>query len=192
MTTINYDRLNSILLLSVKNQPQILQMLQNLINNSAHNIELLNQLVTTGQQEQARQLLHKIRGSFATIGADELAKQALELEHLLVEGAAIVPATIQQFIALYQQSCTELQTVVNSHASQPRAQADKLDLNNLHRLLLTHNMQACNVVLQSETELMQQLPENEASQFFHLVASLDFAAAARLLQDYLPTDTLGK
>jgi hypothetical protein len=47
-------------------------------------------------------------------------------------------------------------------------------------------------VLQVKTELKQLLPEQQATLFFHLVASLDFAAAARLLQDYLPTGTLGK
>jgi HPt (histidine-containing phosphotransfer) domain-containing protein len=192
MTIINHSRLNSILLLSVKNQPQILQMLQNLINNAPHNIELLNQFVATEQREQARQLLHKVRGSFATIGADELARQALLLEDQLAGGSAMAPEATQQFIMLYQQSCSELQTVVNTHSSQPSEPTDKVDLNNLHQLLLTHNMQACNVVLQGKTELKQLLPEQQATLFFHLVASLDFAAAARLLQDYLPTGTLGK
>ena len=65
MTTINHNRLNSILLLSVKNKPQILQMLQNLINNAPQHIALLNQFVVAEQTEQARQLLHKVRGSFA-------------------------------------------------------------------------------------------------------------------------------
>ena len=192
MTTINHNRLNSILLLSVKNKPQILQMLQNLINNAPQHIALLNQFVVAEQTEQARQLLHKVRGSFATIGADELAKQALILEDQLAAVSAIAPEAIQPFVALYQQSCSELQTVVNSHASQPCEPTEKLDLNNLHRLLLTQNMQACNVVLQGNTELKQLLPEKQAALFFHLVASLDFAAAARLLQDHLPTGTLGK
>jgi HPt (histidine-containing phosphotransfer) domain-containing protein len=192
MTIINHSRLNSILLLSVKNQPQILQMLQNLINTAPQNIELLNQFVATEQCEQARQLLHKVRGSFATIGADELARQALLLEDQLAGSSAIASEAIQQFIALYQQSCSELQTVVNTHSNQSCEPPDKVDLINLHQLLLTHNMQAGNVVLLGKTELKQLLPEKQATLFFHLVASLDFAAAARLLQDYLPTGTLGK
>tara|TARA_R110002126_G_scaffold75469_21_gene188394 strand:- start:5905 stop:6483 length:579 start_codon:yes stop_codon:yes gene_type:complete len=186
MTLIDHNRLNSLLLLSVKNKPQLLQMLQNLIDCAPQNTKLLTQFTDDKLDEPARHLLHKIRGSFATVGADELAKSALLLEERLSASNRIESAMLQRFIMLYQQSCAELQTVVRAHTGVSGQPAAKFEPELLRTLLLSHDMNACNVVLQHKADLQQLMNDADAALFCHQVASLNFAAAATLLHAYLP------
>lgn len=186
MTVINRARLESILLMSSQHAPQLLQMMQNLIDAAPQNIAKLEQYLASGDTENTQQLLHKIRGSYATIGADELAKQASALEQTSAGHKSISANALQGFIHIYQQSCNELQSIIQLQSVQAAAQLDTLDAAQLITLLETQNMTACNMVLQNKLSLNQLMSEPDAKLFFHQVACLDFAKAAELLHRYMP------
>ncbi|WP_372627511.1 Hpt domain-containing protein [Arsukibacterium sp.] len=163
-------------------------MLQNLIDSTPDNIALIQHYIATSDSESCQQLLHKLRGSYATLGADELVKQSLQLEHQLASTENITQQRWQDFFSVYRQSCDELQAIIREHSLPVTESGSELDLCHLHTLLKNQDMTACSVVAKNKFQLNQFLSEVDADKFLHQVAILDFAKAALLLQKYLPTD----
>ena len=188
VTFINRTRLNSLLMISNKRLPQLLTMLQSLIDTTPDNIAQLQQYIDSADNQSCQQLLHKLRGSYATVGADHLVNNALQLEHNMATEQFITEQSWQEFFTLYRQSGAELQTIINEHAVSSPASSSELDISHLHTLLQSQDMAACNLVAQSKLQLNQLMQQTDADKFFHQIAILDFAKAALLLQKYLPTE----
>lgn len=191
MTFINRTRLNSLLMISNKRLPQLLTMLQNMIDTTPDNIAQLQQYIDSADHQSCQQLLHKLRGSYATVGADQLVNYALQLEHNMAAEQFITEQSWQEFFTLYRQSGVELQTIINEHAAPSPASSSELDIHHLHTLLQSQDMAACNLIAQSKLQLNQLMQQTDADKFFHQIAILDFASASLLLQKYLSNDDAG-
>ena len=192
MTLINRNRLDSLLMLSNKRLPQLLTMVKNLIDSTPDNISQIQHYIATSDHQSCQQLLHKLRGSYATLGADELVKHSLQLEHQLDSAQIVTQQSWQQFFSVYRQSCVELHAIISEHSLPVTESGSELDLCHLHTLLKTQDMTACTLVAKNRLQLEQLMSEVDADKFLHQVAILDFAKAALLLQKYLPTDATGK
>lgn len=192
MTFINRTRLNSLLMISNKRLPQLLTMLQKLIDTTPDNIAQLQQYIDIADHQSCQQLLHKLRGSYATLGADELVKHSLQLEHQIASAELITQTSWQELFTVYQQSGVELQAIINEQSVPINESNSELDLCNLQSLLKNQDMTACTLVAKNRRQLNQLLSQIDADKFFHQVALLDFAKAASLLQKYLPTENTGK
>jgi HPt (histidine-containing phosphotransfer) domain-containing protein len=167
-------------------------MLQNLVDTTADNIVLLQQHIEIADRQNCQQLLHKLRGSYATIGADDLVKQALHLENNLATEQLIAEKSWQDFFTVYRQSCVELQAIINEHSVPASLSSSELDIGHLHTLLNNQDMAACTLIAKSKLQINQLMQQADADKFFHQVALLDFAKAALLLQKYLPSNATGR
>ncbi len=65
------------------NRAKYLELLTSLIDRHADDMSQLKSLITTGEYEKARLLMHAIKGASATLGAQRLADLAADLERLL-------------------------------------------------------------------------------------------------------------
>lgn len=185
MNKINIATLENILLLSQKNQTALLKLLQALADNCPENISALQQAFSQRNKDVAQQLLHKIRGSFATFGADQLAQACAALEQNIQRN--ILPTQIEQnsFYTLYQESCQALQQYIQQQASsQPSSVADT-DLHRLLQLLEQQNLAATALASAGAEQLKQLLPVTEVTEFYQQLAKLNYSAAAVLLRSHL-------
>lgn len=65
------------------NRAKYLELLSSLIDRHADDMSQLKSLITSGEYEKARFLMHAIKGAAATLGAEGLAELAADLERLL-------------------------------------------------------------------------------------------------------------
>ena len=187
MSLINQSRLVSLLLLSSKNRLALLQSLQRLIANTDNNTSLLISALQQQDFAAAKTLLHQIRGSFATLGADAMAQQAKELESACVaeNSNAVKP---EKFIRLYHQTVAELKEFTLSYSANESGKnmvADTGQILQLQGYLSTQNMDALALTQQLQLPLCELMGPDDGAKFIHQVAILNFAAAETLLQPYL-------
>ncbi|WNO60303.1 Hpt domain-containing protein [Rheinheimera sp. MMS21-TC3] len=185
MNILNTTTLKNLLLLSHKNQAPLLNSLQNMVDNCSANIAELDQAFKASNKEVAKQLLHKIRGSFATIGADAFANSCADIELQLQREVLPSPTEQAALFALYQDSCQVLQQFVQQHTVIKAAIDTEIDLRQLLHLLQQQNMAATALANKGASLLNQLLPSNTAADFFKYLAQLNYTAAAELLIPYV-------
>lgn len=187
MNVLNTTTLKNLLLLSHKNQAPLLNLLQNMADHCPVNIAELQQAFNTANNEVAKQLLHKIRGSFATIGADAFANNCAEIELQLERDIVPSPAEKTLLFTLYQDSCQALQQFVQQHTVSKATADTDIDLRQLLHLLQQQNMAATALANKGTDQLNQLLSAKAADEFFKYLAQLNYTAAAELLSSYLVT-----
>lgn len=186
MSALNLNKFKSLLNAAHKNKPVLLQMLHNMLSASEDSIVQLQHLARQQQRDALLQALHKIRGGYATLGAEQLAAACQQLERELEQNSPFAEHSLQDIIRLYRQTCKDIHAALQADAEQNSTADHIIDLQQLHKLLLQHNMQASDIVAASRDALTKQLPPAVAVQFFQRVIDLDFQAAAALLQPFLP------
>ncbi|CAM3794128.1 Hpt domain-containing protein [Rheinheimera salexigens] len=184
MNLLNTATLKKLLLLSNKNQAPLLHLLQTMVDNCSPTITALQQAFSSNDAVTAQHLLHKVRGSFATIGAEQFAQQCAELEQQLQ--IHTLPSQAEQNLTfnLYQDSCTELQLFIQQQAAAKDSVAD-IDLHHLLHLLEQQNMAATALASTGTAQLKLLLPAKEVANFFQQLAILNYSAAATLLRTHL-------
>lgn len=185
---INRAKLLAVLNLSPTHRPQLVQVIINMLQTAEGNIEKILALAQQRQSADLQQTLHKIRGGYATLGAEQLAEASRAIEHELENNAVITDTTIAEFISLYRQTCVEMQAELS--ACQTAMAADRLPLNipQLYTMLTKHDMQAGQLAQSCQFALTQLLAPAGATRFFQLIAGLNFNAAAQMIEPYLTSD----
>ncbi|HSG53205.1 MAG TPA: Hpt domain-containing protein [Rheinheimera sp.] len=186
---INKTKLDTVLQMSKQHQVQLINMVQTMLDAAEDNITLLQQQLSQQQYSEMQQLLHKVRGSFATLGAEQLAIECKQLEHQLESTKQASSDNLQAVVSVYRQTCQAIQAVLNGYQQTSEQDSTALDITQLHSLLLQQDMQACDLAQNSLQALTALLGANAAADFSQLVATLEFAKAAQLLQPYLPANT---
>lgn len=189
MQVINKTKLDTVLQMSKQHQVQLINMVQTMLDAAEDNITLLQQQLSQQQYSEMQQLLHKVRGSFATLGAEQLAIESKQLEHQLESTKQASPDNLQAVVSVYRQTCQAIQAVLNGYQQTSEQDSTALDITQLHSLLLQQDMQACDLAQNSLQALTALLGANAAADFSQLVAALEFAKAAQLLQPHLPANT---
>jgi HPt (histidine-containing phosphotransfer) domain-containing protein len=185
MTVINREKLSAVLQMSQQHQAQLLLMVANMLDDAENNIEQIQQYVQQQQRLKLQQLLHKIRGGYATLGAETLAQTSRALEHLLETDAPFNQADIADFVSIYRQTCTEMRTELTRYPQDSPRQNQPLHLNQLYTMLIQQDMQACQLVQASLSELEQLLTPAGAARLNQHIAVLDFVTAAQILEPHL-------
>ncbi|MGI5308302.1 Hpt domain-containing protein [Rheinheimera sp. WS51] len=185
MNVLNTTTLKNLMLLSHKNQAPLLSLLQNMVDNCPANITELQQNFQTSNFTLAKQALHKIRGSFATIGADAFASSCSAIEQELERESLPSAAEQTALFTLYQDSCQALQAFIQQHNNTNTTPETIVDLTQLLQFLEQHNMAATALANKGSAQLKQLLPAQDSQNFFTLLAQLDYAAAAELLRPHI-------
>lgn len=181
---INKDKLDAVLKMSLKHQAQLMQMIRTMLAESEQNIVQLTAWLNSGQHELIQAKLHKIRGGFATLGAEALIPVSKSLEQAIEVQHTISTPALSDFIRLYRQTCQQMQQHLD--AFTPAAQAEiSDDLPQLLSQLRESNMQACEQALACREKLHTLLGETDTEQLLQLINGLQFEAAATLLSAYL-------
>lgn len=185
MSVLNKTRFDAVLGMSNKHQAALLTMLHNMLNSAE---DITAQLHTYARQQQRQpllQALHKLRGGYATLGAELLAERCKALEHTLEQQGSFNENSLAGVITALQQTCDAIRLALPQPASMDSPPHNSIDLQQLYTMLKQQNMQAVTVVNTEHTALNQRLPAAVAQQLSLLVSELNFSAAADLLAPYL-------
>ena len=136
--------------------------------------------------------LHRLRGSAATLGATELAAQALEAEHRAAQPGASLAALVAQVsrplqallqpLARWQAQLEREQALLQAG---PLSRADLRWLHNLSMLLSEHYLDAVEWVTQGDQELIRMFGGERAAILRSAIDVLDFDTALRMVQAVL-------
>lgn len=185
MFVLNRTKFDAVLGMSKKNQTVLLKMLNNLLNSAEATIEQLLTYARQQQREQLMQALHKLRGGYATLGAEQLAHRCQALERALEQQASFDEASLTEVIALLRQSGDAIRLAL-PQSDQPENNPEKgIDLQQLYTMLKQQNMQVVTMLGTEQHALARCLPAAIAQQLSQLVSELNFSAAADLLIPYL-------
>lgn len=188
MPLINHTRLHAVLSISQQHQPQLIRMINTLLDDAEKNISQLQNFAKAQQRQELQQALHKIRGGYATLGAERLANVSKALELALEHQQAFSEADLDEFISVYRQSCAALHEEITKLHSATAPEQATLDLVQLYYSLRQQDMQACAQVQNAQQQLKQLMTPAVADNFSQLVFALDFTAAAAILQPFLPPE----
>lgn len=193
MFVLNKTRFDAVLGMSKNNQAALLTMLNNMLNSADDIISQLHTYARQQQREPLLQALHKLRGGYATLGAELLAECCRALEHALEEQADFDETSLTPVIAALRQTCDAIRLALPQPASMEGRPHNRIDLQQLYTMLKQQNMQAVTVINTEHTALNQRLPSDIAQQLRLLVSELNFSAAVDLLAPYLPnTESQGQ
>ncbi len=84
----------------------------------------LRRLMDGGETEQAKRLLHSFKGVAATVGADELADMALNMERTLVNEGKVDPAVLGEFETAFRWACASIREIAGEPAGATSAVLD--------------------------------------------------------------------
>jgi|GEM_PF-1523836 chemotaxis protein histidine kinase CheA len=188
MPLINHARLSAVLSMSKQHQAQLLQMIKTLLADAETNIAQLQHYARQQQHREMQQALHKIRGGYATLGAEQLASVSKALELALEHQQPFSEQDLAEFISVYRQSCDALQAEITKLQSNTATEQPAQDIAQLYNLLVQQNMQACDLVQNSPEQLRKILSPAVAESFIQQVFALNFTAAAAILQPLLPPE----
>ena len=185
MSVINRAKLTAVLQMSVQHQAQLVQMIETMLNAAADNISLMRHYVQQPQPVELQQLLHKIRGSYATLGGEQLAQACRSIEHALENHTAVSEQQLQALISIYQQTCDQIQQELAAYQRSTPDSTPTVDLQQLYTLLVQQDMQACQLAQAAAQQLATLLTPAGAARFSQHIAALEFATAAQLLKPHL-------
>jgi len=189
VSVINRAKLNAVLQMSVQHQAQLVQMVQAMLDAVPDNIERMRNYARQQQRLELQQMLHKIRGGYATLGAEQLAQVCRSQEHQLESHAAFDEQSLQDVIDMYLQTSAELQSELAGYQQKSSANSEQpLNLHQLYTLLIQQDMQACQLTQSGQTALAKVLSPATAARFSQHVAALEFATAAQILLPHLDID----
>ena len=188
MQVINKVKLDTVLQMSKQHQAQLINMVQTMLDGAEDNIARLQQHFQQQQFSALQQLLHKIRGGFATLGAEQLAVESKQLEHHLDTPQQIEPDELESVIQTYRATCLAIKTVLETYQDATVSNCSELDIAQLYNLLRQQDMHASDLTHRSQQALVTLLGNDIAENFIQLVTALEFAQAARLLHPHLPAD----
>ena len=193
MFVLNKTKFDAVLGMSKKNQAALLKMLQNLLSAAEATIEQLLTYARQQQREPLMQALHKLRGGYATLGAEQLAERCRELEHALEHQASFDEASLTDVITSLRQTCDAIRLALPQPNQAESGVEKSIDLQQLYTMLKQQNMQAFTLVSSQHDALSKRLPEAIAQQLSERVSELNFSAAADLLAPYvLHTESSGQ
>ncbi|HEX5793994.1 MAG TPA: Hpt domain-containing protein [Rheinheimera sp.] len=172
--------------MSQQHQAQLIQMIETLLADTEMNITQLQHYARLQQRTELQQALHKIRGGYATLGAEQLARVSKDLELMLEQPSPFTEADLSEFIAIYRQSCAELHAELIKYQPDATTPHIKLNIVQLYYQLQQQDMQACDQVLACQTDLLQLFGPAGAARFSQLVLALNFSDAAAMLLPFLP------
>lgn len=77
----------------------------------------LRRHMEAGETEQAKRLLHSFKGVAATVGADELAEMALNMERVLASESKVDMAVLGEFETAFRWACASIREIAGETAS---------------------------------------------------------------------------
>ena len=181
---INKDKLDAVLKMSLTHQAQLIPMIRSMLAESEQNISELIAWENSGTYDLLQAKLHKIRGGFATLGAEALIPVSKALEHAIESEHTVPVQALHDFITLYRQTCQHILQYLDDFTPEavPETEAD---LPRLLAQLRESNMRACEEAIACKEKLSALLGEAETAQLLQLINSLQFEVAATLLSEYL-------
>lgn len=201
MTLVNYDRFNAVLLMSKQHQAQLVQMINSMLADTETNIALIQQYVLHNNTNELQHLLHKLRGGYATLGAEQLANLSKTLELTIETGNNGQQLAISPFIHVYRQTGVAIRAAL----SQFQANAITTDISlaladiqttstisQLFTLLQQQDMHAVALCHANQAALAHLLTPLAAVKFNRFISELNFAEAATLLQLFVATGPKAK
>jgi chemotaxis protein histidine kinase CheA len=188
VSVINSAKLTAVLQMSQQHQAQLLQMINTMLDGVEQTIVQIQLNVQQQQRLELQQTLHKIRGGYATLGAEKLALASKALEQMLGNNLPFSDADTAEFITLYRQTCAEMRSEIALYQQDSTPQQQPLNINRLYTMLMQHDMQACQLVQSNQKQLSKVLAPSAVACFTRHVAALEFASAARMLEPHLTSN----
>jgi CheY-like chemotaxis protein len=171
------------------NYPAFVGLLKRFENSQGGTVGEVRTLLASGKQHAAAQLLHRLRGVAANLGAGDIARLSAQAEVALHEGSetdlAFLLTALDQSIS---EAARTLPLPLPEAAGESAATAGGADLpqalEDLLCLLQTNNMKAL-THFQALRPALDQHGHDAVLALAHAVETLDFAAAENLVQDML-------
>ncbi len=184
MPILNHTYLNKLIVMAGAKKQLLLQSLLRLVNNAESEIAQLSLAIQQKNYADAKAILHRLRGSFATVGAIQLPELALTLEQNCEEHTLGI-TDFSVFFAAYRQTAAEFSSVIAQHSEENAVASAALDMAQLTTLLQylqSQNLLALDLTAQLEIQLCQLIGTEQTQQLCQLVTALHFQEAATLLR----------
>ena len=147
----------------------------------------MRELLTQGENEEARRLAHSLKGAAATLGASAVFQSAADVDHAIRQ---LRPNDeILRLIADCERQYRQLHDAL--HVAPPSVQRSQTQLSmpadevRQHLASLTQQLHDCDFAaqarLQTDGTVLRQLLGEDFPRFERQIADFDFAAAAELL-----------
>ncbi|KQX01131.1 hypothetical protein ASC94_00280 [Massilia sp. Root418] len=174
------------------NYPAFVGLLKRFENSQGGTVGEVRVLLAGGKQHAAAQLLHRLRGVAANLGAGDIARLSAQAEVALHEGSetdlAFLLTALDQSISVVTEAARTLPLPLPAEDTAAAAGPDGADLPqalaDLLSLLQTNNMKAL-THFQALRPALDQHSHEAVLALAHAVETLDFAAAEHLVQDML-------
>jgi PAS domain S-box-containing protein len=174
------------------NYPAFVGLLKRFENSQGGTVGEVRILLASGKQHAAAQLLHRLRGVAANLGAGDIARLSAQAEVALHEGSetdlAFLLTALDQSISVVTEAARTLPLPLPAAAADSGPAAGGADLPqalaDLLCLLQTNNMKAL-THFQALRPALEQHGHDAVLALAHAVETLDFTAAEHLVQDML-------
>jgi CheY-like chemotaxis protein len=174
------------------NYPAFVGLLKRFENSQGGTVGEVRTLLASGKHHAATQLLHRLRGVAANLGAGDIARLSAQAEVALHEARetdlAFLLTALDQSISVVTEAARTLPLPLppadTAAAAAPGGADLPQALEHLLCLLQTSNMRALTQFQSLRPSLDQQRHEAVVA-LAHAVETLDFAAAEQLVQDML-------
>lgn len=172
--------------------PTYRRLLGQFSENHVRDFERMHELIAGGQPEEARRLVHALKGAAGTLGANDIYRLATGLDLAIRQNEAMAdwPAMIDRCAAAYDDLRRQLNTPLDEpptsapDASQTNEPAAIPLLQTLRRQLLTGDFSALGEV-QRNAERLKDFLGDRYGNFEHEVADFNFESAIALLDSVL-------
>lgn len=178
------------------NTDKYIQLLVDFVGANSDTVEQLKALLHKNEHAEARKVLHTLKGTSATLGADGLASLALDLENLLrsSNGAGSNQAAIkakleaisQDFLEIAAVLPTTLTLVKQSDAEKPSPELLKRLIDELDALL-ANNDTAAIVFYESHADSLSAALGSTSQRLAREIRSFSFEAAREILREIKST-----
>ena len=174
------------------NYPAFVGLLKRFENSQGGTVGEVRTLLANGKQHAAAQLLHRLRGVAANLGAGDIARLSAQSEVALHEGSetdlAFLLTALDQSISVVTEAARTLPLPLPAADADSAAAPGGADLpqalEDLLSLLQTNNMKAL-THFQALRPALDQHRHEAVLALAHAVETLDFAAAEPLVQNML-------
>ncbi|WP_281983595.1 CBS domain-containing protein [Azonexus hydrophilus] len=167
------------------------RLLSSLTDNHTGDFARMRELLTQGENEEARRLAHSLKGAAATLGASAVFQSAADVDHAIRQ--ARPNDEILRLIADCERQYRQLHDALQ--VAPPSVQRSQPQLNmaagEVRQQLasLTQQLHDCDFAaqarLQTDGAILRQLLGEDFPRFERQIADFDFAAAAELLAQAL-------
>ncbi|GAV19228.1 two-component system, sensor histidine kinase and response regulator [Mariprofundus micogutta] len=166
------------------------KVLYKFADSQADVVARAQQMLASGERDQAQQLIHSLKGVAGNIGARSLFSHASDIEDLLRQGSDVAPALLEKLNEQVQRSTHAICIWRDALSSAPRqAEGVETDLDQARELLARmrsmleeYDGDAVDLIDEIEAHLSSPDLINEVEQMRHHLNKYDFDAALNVLE----------